>query len=86
MKSTAKFSSLLLWLVVHRQGQAQPGCEDPRWDCSLCWRGMLVEGVLVDRSCTGAGGAEGFEVTGRKALIKLSQGVKARFLFTEEQF
>lgn len=30
MNSTAKFSSLLLWLVVHRQGETQPGCEGQR--------------------------------------------------------
>lgn len=33
---------------------------------------------------TAAGGTAGFEVRGSKALIKLSQGVKARYLFTEE--
>lgn len=58
---------------------------DPSWDCSLCWRGMFVESVLVDRSCTGAGGTAGSEVRGSKEPIKLSQGVKARYLFTEEQ-
>lgn len=45
----------------------------------------LVEGVLVDRSCTGAGGIAGFEVGGSKALTKLSQDVKARYLFIAEQ-
>lgn len=45
----------------------------------------LVEGVLVDRSCTGAGGIAGFEVGGSKALAKLSRDVKARYLFTGEQ-
>lgn len=40
---------------------------------------------MVVRSCTGAGGTAGLEVRGSKALIKLSQGVKARYLFTEEQ-
>lgn len=46
---------------------------------------MFVESVLVDRSCTGAGGTAGSEVRGSKEPIKLSQGVKARYLFTEEQ-
>lgn len=63
---TAHLGSLLLWLVADRQGEAQPSHRavrlgDLSWDCSLCWRGMLVEGGLVDRSCTGAGGTAGFK-------------------------
>ena len=63
---TAHLGSLLLWLIADRQREGQLSRRavrlgDLRWDCSLCWRGMLVEGGLVDRSCTRAGGAAGFK-------------------------
>lgn len=49
VNSTAKFSFLLLWL-----GKGKPSLavrhRDPSWDCSLCWRGMLVEGALIGSS------------------------------------